>query len=215
MASDDGKPRQQKRRKREHYSSSDESSSSSSAAESTRRHRRHRKDRKRRKMRKHKKKRHRRKHEYLSSSDDEYSYDKSRNSKRKRRLSRERSEDEFRDSTQGTETNHHVAVVEDANKKVEAIMPPSLPKEQKQVSQRARSMIPMSREQYEAQQAVVREVYDEETGRMRLIRGSGEIIERIVSKSDHERINQQATRGDGSSYARHIFSATQSKSTLL
>jgi hypothetical protein len=72
-------------------------------------------------------------------------------------------------------------------------------------------MVPMSREQYEAQQAVVREVYDEETGRMRLVRGTGEIIERIVSRSDHERINQQATRGDGSSYARHIFSATQNK----
>jgi hypothetical protein len=40
-----------------------------------------------------------------------------------------------------------------------------------------------------AQQAVTREVYDEETGRYRLVRGTGEIVERIVSKSDHERIN--------------------------
>jgi hypothetical protein len=82
------------------------------------------------------------------------------------------------------------------------------PQQQQAVSERAKSMVPMSREQYEAQKSIIREVYDEETGRTRLMRGTGEIIERIVSKSDHERINQQATRGDGSSYARHVFSAT-------
>jgi hypothetical protein len=72
-------------------------------------------------------------------------------------------------------------------------------------------MVPMSREQYEAQQAVIREVYDEETGRYRLVRGTGEIVERIVSRSDHERINHQATHGDGSSYSRHIFSAARKR----
>jgi Nuclear RNA-splicing-associated protein len=60
-------------------------------------------------------------------------------------------------------------------------------------------------EQYDAEQSKIREVYDEESGRYRLVRGSGEIIERIVSQADHARINQAATKGDGASYARNIF----------
>ena len=74
---------------------------------------------------------------------------------------------------------------------------------------KAKSMVPMSREQYEAEQSKIREVYDEESGRFRLIRGSGEIIERIVSQGEHARINQTATRGDGASFARHIFHASR------
>ncbi|KAJ3088724.1 hypothetical protein HK102_008088 [Quaeritorhiza haematococci] len=63
---------------------------------------------------------------------------------------------------------------------------------------------PMTREQYEAEQSVVREVFDPMTGRMRLVKGSGEIIERIVSKDEHKRINRLATRGDGSFYDAHL-----------
>ena len=70
-----------------------------------------------------------------------------------------------------------------------------------------RQMVPMTREEYEKQQNTVREVYDPESGRYRLIRGTGEIIERIVSRSDHERINKLATRGDGMSFARHVGNA--------
>jgi len=66
-------------------------------------------------------------------------------------------------------------------------------------------MVPMTREQYEYQQSQVREVYDEESGRYRLVRGTGEIIERIVSRADHLHINQTATRGDGSSFAKSVF----------
>jgi len=69
---------------------------------------------------------------------------------------------------------------------------------------KARSMVPMSREQYEAQQAIVREVYDPGTGRTRLVRGTGEIIERIVSRDQHLSINRMATAGDGASYLRGI-----------
>ena len=76
-------------------------------------------------------------------------------------------------------------------------------------AKKARSMVPMSREQYEAEQSVIREVYDEESGRYRLVRGSGEIIERIVSQGEHSRINQTATRGDGASFARNIFGASR------
>jgi Nuclear RNA-splicing-associated protein len=68
-----------------------------------------------------------------------------------------------------------------------------------------RMMIPMTMEAWERQQAQVRHVYDEESGRYRLVKGSGEIVERIVSKTDHAAINQTATRGDGSSFARSIL----------
>jgi hypothetical protein len=68
----------------------------------------------------------------------------------------------------------------------------------------------MTREQYEAEQSKVREVYDPESGRMRLVRGSGEIIERIVSRQAHQQINQQATRGDGASFSRMINKASSS-----
>lgn len=75
-------------------------------------------------------------------------------------------------------------------------------------ARRAR-MAPMSKEQYEKEQKVIREVYDEESGRWRLVRGSGEIIERIVSRDDHQRINQRATRGDGSCYSKHVYGLLQ------
>lgn len=71
-------------------------------------------------------------------------------------------------------------------------------------------MIPMRREEFEAQQQIIREVYDPESGRYRLVRGTGEIIERIVSRQDHERINKAATRGDGVSYARNVMGAFSS-----
>jgi hypothetical protein len=87
----------------------------------------------------------------------------------------------------------------------------SHPIEQQEPRRKAATMVPMTREQYEKQQSQVREVFDEESGRYRLVRGSGEIIERIVSRSDHHAINSQATRGDGSSFARHVFSASASK----
>jgi hypothetical protein len=72
----------------------------------------------------------------------------------------------------------------------------------------ARQMVPMTREQYEAEQSKVREVYDPDSGRMRLVRGSGEIIERIVSREAHQQINRQATRGDGESFSRSVHIAS-------
>ncbi|XP_063705521.1 ADP-ribosylation factor-like protein 6-interacting protein 4 [Culicoides brevitarsis] len=59
---------------------------------------------------------------------------------------------------------------------------------------------PESREEYEKRQSVVRKVYDEETGRHRLIKGDGEVIEEIVSKSRHDEINKAATQSDGSTF---------------
>jgi len=78
-----------------------------------------------------------------------------------------------------------------------------------------RRMVPMTREEYEQQQRTVREIYDPESGRYRLVKGTGEIIERIVSRSDHERINKIATKGDGISFTRHVRNAAQARDPKL
>lgn len=74
----------------------------------------------------------------------------------------------------------------------------------------SRSMAPMSREEYEAQRSVIREVFDPDTGRTRLVRGDGEILERIVSREDHARINRMATAGDGRSFSVGVSAAAAS-----
>jgi len=66
-------------------------------------------------------------------------------------------------------------------------------------------MVPMSREEHDREQSRIREVYDPLSGRVRLVRGSGEIIERIVSSDAHKRINAVATTGDGRAFARGIY----------
>lgn len=72
--------------------------------------------------------------------------------------------------------------------------------------------IPMTKAQYELEQSVVREVYDSQTNRVRLIKGSGEVIERIVSRSEHQAINACATLGDGASFlASSLLKAQSSK----
>lgn len=196
---DEDKRRRGKRKRRERSCNGDDSSSGSDSCD-----RWHRKRRT-----KHKK---RRKHEYSSSDDDSRCPRKkkhrSKKSSKRKRQPRERF-DQDQDSTPVESPKNKVQRSNELKSKPVTAPQRELPPQQQQaVSERAKSMVPMSREQYEAQKSIIREVYDEETGRTRLMRGTGEIIERIVSKSDHERINQQATRGDGSSYARHVFSAT-------
>lgn len=63
---------------------------------------------------------------------------------------------------------------------------------------------PMTKEEYEARQSVIRRVLDPETGRTRLIRGEGEVLEEIVSKERHKDINKQATRGDGDAFQKRL-----------
>eukprot|EP00058_Branchiostoma_floridae_P020252 XP_002605742.1 hypothetical protein BRAFLDRAFT_218534 [Branchiostoma floridae] len=65
-------------------------------------------------------------------------------------------------------------------------------------------MRPMTKEEWDKQQSVVRRVFDPDTGRNRLVKGDGEIIEEIVSKERHKQINQQATQGDGLSFMRGL-----------
>ena len=49
---------------------------------------------------------------------------------------------------------------------------------------------PMTKEEYERQQSVVRRVFDPDTGRHRLVKGDGEIIEEIVSREQQKAINK-------------------------
>ncbi|KAI5695657.1 hypothetical protein M8J75_001502 [Diaphorina citri] len=65
------------------------------------------------------------------------------------------------------------------------------------VIQKSKAMAPMSKEEWEKKQNEIRRVYDQETGRYRLIKGDGEVLEEIVSRSRHREINKQATAGDG------------------
>ena len=53
-----------------------------------------------------------------------------------------------------------------------------------------RSLVPMSREEYERKHNTIRRVVDPETGRSRLIRGEGEVLEEIVSRDRHKQINK-------------------------
>ncbi|XP_043834314.1 ADP-ribosylation factor-like protein 6-interacting protein 4 [Dromiciops gliroides] len=71
---------------------------------------------------------------------------------------------------------------------------PVLTDEQKS---RIQAMKPMTKEEWDARQSIIRKVVDPETGRTRLIKGDGEVLEEIVTKERHKEINKQATRGDG------------------
>lgn len=48
----------------------------------------------------------------------------------------------------------------------------------------------MSKEEYERKRNTIRRVVDPETGRSRLIRGEGEVLEEIVSRDRHKEINK-------------------------
>merc|ERR1711936_471124 len=62
--------------------------------------------------------------------------------------------------------------------------------------------VPMTKEDWEKQRAVVRREFDSDTGRVRLVKGTGEILEECVSKDKQREINKQATLGDGVAFQR-------------
>lgn len=59
---------------------------------------------------------------------------------------------------------------------------------------------PETKEEYEKRQSVIRRVVDPESGRTRLIKGDGEILEEIVTRDRHQEINKLATQTDGQVY---------------
>lgn len=70
-----------------------------------------------------------------------------------------------------------------------------------------RSRVPMTKEEWEAKQNVVRRVYDEDTGRSRLVKGYGEILEECVSRDRQMEINKAATKQDGQSFMKDLAAA--------
>ena len=69
----------------------------------------------------------------------------------------------------------------------------------------------MTQKQYLELQSQIHEVVDPHTGRTRFIRGTGDIIERIVSREEHSRLDKHATLGDGSGFANDIMRAAAMK----
>lgn len=204
--------------KRRHHSDSDTDSSNSdesiSSSEEERRRRRRRAHRKSRKSRKHKRK----------ISDDGMKSDcrgTCRSPRKERKCDQKMRDDS--DGASGSDDNKNPEEKVQSKLSDDASTHPKT--ETKETNQqmsndkhgndnsrisshsKAKSMVPMTREQYEKQQSTIREVYDPVSKRYRLVRGTGEIIERIVSKSDHEKINKIATRGDGINFAQCIGSA--------
>ncbi|XP_018325744.2 ADP-ribosylation factor-like protein 6-interacting protein 4 [Agrilus planipennis] len=70
----------------------------------------------------------------------------------------------------------------------------------------ANDMTPMTKEQWEKRQSIVRRVYDEASGRHRLIKGDGEVVEEIVSRERHLAINKTATKGDQEYFQAKVLS---------
>lgn len=70
---------------------------------------------------------------------------------------------------------------------------------------------PETREEYEKRQSIIRRVVDEETGRSRLIKGDGEIIEEMVTRDRHMQINKQATKTDAQTFEKNILKKAMKK----
>ena len=92
----------------------------------------------------------------------------------------------------------------ESDDKKQASTEPKQPKEPEQPVVQSQAKGPMTQAQYLQLQSQIREVVDPATGRVRLVRGTGEIIERIVSRNEHQNLNALATRGDGDGFARDV-----------
>lgn len=75
------------------------------------------------------------------------------------------------------------------------------------VNSDTKKMVPMTKEEWDKKQSVVRRVYDEDTGRNRLVKGDGEILEECVSKERQMQINKAATKQDGTSFQKDLKAA--------
>jgi hypothetical protein len=71
--------------------------------------------------------------------------------------------------------------------------------------EKARRMAPLRPSDYQASQDVIRRVYDPLSGRTRLVKGTGEILEEMVTRDRHMEINKLSTKGDGTSYSHLLF----------
>lgn len=150
----------------------------------------HKKDKKKKKKKKKKK---------SSSSESDDSGDSSSHKKKKKKKGKKKKGKRAVD-----ELNASIAEIEEKTRKVP---------EEKVKEDRDRR-VPMTKEMWEKQQTVVRREFDSDTGRVRLVKGGGEILEECVSKERQREINRQATVGDGAAFQRDIKSRLGVKARL-
>lgn len=74
-----------------------------------------------------------------------------------------------------------------------------------------KSHTPVTPNEHRKRQSEMRRVVDSSTGRVRLIRGEGEIIEEIVSRERHAKINSLATQTDGLIFQKHTIGTIQKR----
>ncbi|KAJ7350972.1 ADP-ribosylation factor-like protein 6-interacting protein 4 [Desmophyllum pertusum] len=171
--------KERRKKKSRHKSSSSSSNSESERSDSSDQPRKKKKDaHKKDKRKKEKRKRKREKKE----------------KKNKRRKARDDEKAAVKSTDISANSNRTQAV--DISRKPVSADPEVFPKK--------RPMVPMTKEEYEKQRAQVRRVYDPETGRHRLVKGTGEILEEIVSRDRHKAINKTATQGDGAFFQANL-----------
>eukprot|EP00300_Choanocystis_sp_HF-7_P032092 c42109_g1_i1.p1 GENE.c42109_g1_i1~~c42109_g1_i1.p1 ORF type:complete len:166 (+),score=34.25 c42109_g1_i1:49-546(+) len=93
------------------------------------------------------------------------------------------------------------------------VIGPALPPSMQQTEKPTTSSPPrkklgaMTPGEYAKQQKQYRQVFDEDTGRVRLVRGTGEIVERIVSREEQERIRKSASMWVAPNLSQHTGKA--------
>lgn len=184
-----------------------------------------------RKRRSHKRSKHRRRSESISS-DSSISCDrrKKRRKKEKKKLKRSRDDDSSsgvrrkkshkkrRKKDRGTSFSdtEDASLIKEATSKdgcststlaASATAPTNPTKSDSPPNKPSAAKGPMTQAQYQQLHSQIHEVIDPHTGRTRWQRGTGEIVERIVSREQHMNLNLCATRGDGASFGRDIVHA--------
>ncbi|KAF6202279.1 hypothetical protein GE061_004677, partial [Apolygus lucorum] len=152
-------------------------------------------DRKKKKvksMKKKKKEKKKRRKSLTSSSDDSVSSVTSSSSEERRRLKKKKKKDKKMKKKKNKIEKPTQQVDEGAD-----MVGPQVPSDLPKAEEERPKMAPMTKEEWDKRQSVVRRVYDETTGRHRLIKGDGEVLEEIVSRDRHKEINRLATAGDG------------------
>lgn len=174
--------RKQPKRKRKRESRSSSTGSSSSSSSHQRKHE-HKKKKKDRRLKKRKKK-------------DDDKEKKRMKKKEKREMMRDVEKTKPITGTQGTSLPDLVMEREMEGPSIsEATLV--------DVSSR-RGVGPITQEEWQAQQSVIRRVLDPTTGRTRLIKGDGEVLEEIVSRDKQRSLNKEATRADGNAFEGHV-----------
>ena len=131
---------------------------------------------------------------------------KHKKKERKQRKEKKRKKNKRKKERQRTEKVDE-SCVETADTVPGPMPPVQMPQNQAPADEmqfKRRAMVPMTKEEYERQQSKVRRVFDPETGRNRLVKGDGEIIEEVVSYHRHKEINKLATLGDGTSFQKSL-----------